>query len=238
MRGGLLCLWLLVPAVALAYHYGPGQERLLVDQASVHLRQAQQHARAAHWAQAVAAYDQALEVLPAERKALARAARLERSKAQMQMGQLPPAYDDLTTLVEELEKDPAADGALERDAREALASAQYYLTWLMRLEGYQREDWEPQIEAARQNYALLAARAAAAGDVALERRQSESLEATIRLARMDIAQLQGLPLPKQCSCCKSGNCKKKGVCQNKQPKKKDTDSRGAGSGPPPDDGGN
>ena len=45
------------------------------------------------------------------------------------------------------------------DARGALANAQYYTTWLMRLEGLPREEWQPEIEASRQNYKLLAERA-------------------------------------------------------------------------------
>ena len=40
------------------------------------------------------------------------------------------------------------------------------ITWLMRLEGHSREEWEPEIEAARQTYRLLAERADASGDQA------------------------------------------------------------------------
>jgi hypothetical protein len=67
----------------------------------------------------------------------------------------------------------------------------------MRLEGYQREDWEPEIEAARQNFSLLAEQAEAGGDAAGARRHEEDLESAVRLARMDLAELQGLPLPSQ-----------------------------------------
>ena len=67
----------------------------------------------------------------------------------------------------------------------------------MRLEGYQRSDWEPEIESARQAYGRLAEQARSRGD---ERRADEmlaSLESAIKLARLDLTELQGLPLPSQ-----------------------------------------
>ena len=55
--------------------------------------------------------------------------------------------------------------------------------------------WEPEIEAARQNYKLVAARAEQAGNAELAATETENLEAALRLARMDLTELQGLPLP-------------------------------------------
>ena len=43
-------------------------------------------------------------------------------------------------------------------------TSQYYMTWLMRLEGLSADEWEPEIESARQTYRLLAEQAEAAGD--------------------------------------------------------------------------
>jgi hypothetical protein len=83
------------------------------------------------------------------------------------------------------------------DARASLANAQYYMTWLMRLEGLSRDVWEPEIEAARQTYRLLADQATAGGDDQAAKSQRENLEASIRLARMELSELQGLPLPSQ-----------------------------------------
>jgi hypothetical protein len=48
---------------------------------------------------------------------------------------------------------------------------------------------------------------------------------------MDVSELQGLPIPKQCQNCKSGQCKKTGRKPNPNAKK---DGRGAGLGPAPD----
>jgi len=99
--------------------------------------------------------------------------------------------------VQQLDADPSADPGMLAESRSALANAQYYQTWLMRLEGHPREDWEPEIEAARQNFSLLAEQAEAKGDAAGATMHEKDLESVIRLARMDLTELQGLPLPSQ-----------------------------------------
>src|SRR5262249_43225614 len=110
---------------------------------------------------------------------------------------LPGAHEDLKGLVEELKEDPNAEAQVLAEARTALAGSQYYMTWLMRLEGQPREVWEPEIEAARQTYRLLAEQSAAKGDSGNAKKHQEDLESAIRLARMDLSELQGLPLPSQ-----------------------------------------
>jgi hypothetical protein len=211
MRRLLLATWLLMPVGALAYHFGPGQDRLQADDAAAALARgraavaealavtAQEGEDAAkqHWARAEEAFGEALELLPKERATEARTILLERAKAQMFVSQLPEARRTLGALVEELAADPSADPAQLADARSALANAQYYTTWLMRLEGAPREEWEPEIESSRQTYKLLAEQAASAGEVQVASLAQENLEASIRLARMDLAELQGLPLPSQ-----------------------------------------
>src|SRR6185295_8184164 len=102
---------------------------------------------------------------------------------------LPDARRELAALVEELGADPAAEPGQLREAREALGNAQYYTTWLMRLEGAPREEWEPEIDAARQNYKLLAEEAVRTGDAAANERTCEDLESAVRLARMEIKDL-------------------------------------------------
>jgi hypothetical protein len=211
MRRLLLCLWFAVPVGAGAYHFGPGQERLQVDEAGRLLAEAQAHgARAAalaategdlaaanERAAADAAYTQVLALLPRDRVHERRSVTLERSKCRMDIGQLPEACGELQGLVDELLADDAADPALLADARRTHANAQYYMTWLMRLEGRSRQEWEPVIEAARQDFRLLAEQAEAGDDPALRARSLEDLESAVRLARMDLTELQGLPLPSQ-----------------------------------------
>ena len=211
MRKFLLFVWLLLPAAALAYHYGPGQERVRCDQASeaiAHARECGFNARqlaleqgdeAAKnlWKEAEKACGEALALVPPDRTADIRALRLERAKAQMYIGQLPDARHEFEALVEEFSADPKAAKSDVREAREGLAQAQYYMTWLMRLEGAPRTEWEPEIEAARQNYKLLAEDAIAMGDASAATRGREDLESAIKLERMELKDLQGLPLPSQ-----------------------------------------
>ncbi len=211
MRKVLLFVWLLLPAAALAYHYGPGQERVRCDQASEAIARARDFAFQARalaleqgddaakalWTEAEKACGEALALVPPERVADIRALRLERAKAQMWIGQLPDARHEFEALVEELSSDPKASREELRDARASLAQSQYFMTWLMRLEGSPRTDWEPEIEAARQNYKLLAEDAIAMGDKTAAESGREDLESAIKLERMELKDLQGLPLPSQ-----------------------------------------
>ena len=245
MRAVMLSVLLLAPVAAGAYHYGPGQEQLRLDATQDLLAEARRQVAAGEDGEAVELFSAALERLPGDRIDETRRVRLERAKAMLQSQRLPEAYDELTLLLPELEDDPTVDAAVVSETREALANAKYYLTWLMRLEGEPRTAWEPEIEASRQYYRLLAEDARAANDsVSLERHQAD-LEAAIRLARMDLSELQALPLPSQCKGCCSGQCQCKGGKGKKSgngtsQKKPDSDefARGASSGPPLDNGGN
>jgi tetratricopeptide (TPR) repeat protein len=232
MRGAFLCLWLLVPAVVAAYHFGPGQDRLRLDDAADFLATADAQVDLKKYDAACESFDAALNRIPAANVATIRQVRLERAKAQMLASRLPEAYDELYSLGEELAEDEAAPSELVEETHDAIAGSQYYMTWLMRLEGRPRDDWEPVIEAARQNYRWLAERAEAQADVAGAEQHREDLEAAIRLARLDPEQLQALPIPTQCQKCNSGNCRCKGV--GNRPKTGKPGGRGGSGGPPPD----
>ncbi len=194
------------------------------------------------WQAASSRYEEALKLLPDGRVDDARRIRLQRAKVQMLDHQLPEANVALRELVDQMEDDKTADPKVRDEARETLANAQYYMTWLMRLEGLGAEEWEPEIESARQSYRLLAEKAEAAGDQPAARKHREDLESAIRLERLELAELQGLDIPKQCSGCKSGQCKKPGKKpgNGKKPSQKEQekkDARKAGAGPPPDNSG-
>lgn len=210
MRKLYLTLWCLLPFGGLAYHYGPGRGRLVLDEAAVAVDEAREHARlaqglsgdeatagdaSAEWALASARFEAALSLLPKERSAERRVLTLERAKARMLCSELPQANAELRALVQELEAEPAADAALLFDARRTWANSEYYMTWLARLEGASEDEWQPRIEAARQVYKLLADEPATTAETKLG--VQEDLEASIRLARMDLGELQGLPLPSQ-----------------------------------------
>lgn len=197
LRVLLLTGWLLLPVAGLAWHLGPGQDQKALDEVARHLRLAESAAAGEDFTAAVDEYNAALKALPGGRRAEGRKIRLERAKAQMLARQLPDAHAELRGLVDELSADPAADATLLAGARSAFANSQYYMTWLMRLEGVGRDVWEPEVEAARQAYKLLAEDADERGDSAAATKCREDLEATVRLARMDLGELQGLPLPSQ-----------------------------------------
>lgn len=186
--------WLFIPLVGAAYHWGPGQERLKYDATGDAIATAREAVAERHFARAIEAYDDALAKLPSGETATARRLRLERAKAMMEVAQLPKAQAELKGLIDELTADQAADPALLRETRNALAGASYYMTWLLRLEGLPRTEWEPEIEQARQHYGMLASTATDAGEAT---RAREDLASAIRLARMDLAELQGLPIPSQ-----------------------------------------
>ena len=192
MRNILLVTWLLLPIGAWAYHEGPGQDLKALDQTDAVLVTAHADAAGGSWKDAVAGYEEALAKLPKDQDALAQRLRLELNKARMQAQQLGEAREELETLVEQFVAEPKTDPKLLADARQALARSQFFTTWLMRLEGLSREVWEPEIEAARQNWRLLAEQAGTAEE---KQQHGKDLEAAIRLERIAIEDLQGLPLP-------------------------------------------
>ncbi len=194
MRGFWLTIWLLVPVVGWAYHMGPGQHRWKMDRVDDLVRDAAQKAEAKKWQEATKQYEEALQLLPEDEQQQGQRIRLELAKAKMLAKQLPEAHQELKDLVDEIEGTEVPDEDLLRESRAALANSQYYITWLMRLEGQPREVWEPEVEGARQTYRLLAE---SSNDAQKAKGYQEDLESTIRLARMDLSELQGLPLPNQ-----------------------------------------
>ncbi len=198
MRKFALAIWLMLPVLVGAYHYGPGQEQLKLDEVTALLEQADQHANEEQWKEAVATYESALASLPKGHDAVRQRVRLERAKAMMFCSELPAANSELLMLVDEMQqKKEESDPQVLDEARAALANSQYYRTWLMRLEGLPRSEWEPEIDAARQTYKMLASKTVDNGDEQNAKRHREDLESVIKLARMDLSDLQGLPLPSQ-----------------------------------------
>jgi len=230
MRILFIAGWLLLPVAFAFWHYGPGQEKVKLDQVADLLTQAQASMEREDWPAVVKNYEDALELLPEGSAAKRQRIVLEKAKAQMQCSELPEAHQALKTLVEELQAEATPEPVLLAETRSALAQAQFYMTWLMRLEGEPEAVWEPEIEAARQNYRLLAE-----GKTGAEKETCQKdLEAAVRLARMDLSELQGLGLPSCCNGCCSGKCKGMSKKKGKSQGPRTQDARGASSGPPPD----
>jgi len=230
-----LVVWVLIPLAGMIYHLSAGERHRTMDVVGDHLQSARTLVQKSDWSAAAGEFEKALEKLPDDADAMRRELRLELALAKMNDGGLPEAHEELKKLLDELnrsEKKVSGDHKFEHRVRESLANAQYYMTWLMRLEGLPREEWEPEIESSRQNYRLLAERAQKAGDRQEETSQLENLEASIRLARLELTDLQGLPIPKPCKCCCSGQCRAR---REGPPKTGQTrDARGASAGPPAD----
>jgi len=232
----LFSIWLLVPVMLVAYHYGPGQAALGRDRAAALAREAVDRETAEDWAGAFEAYRQSLAALPSEDTVGRFKLRLAAANARMYTGELPEAMQDLDGLLGEMLK---AGGAAPdiREVRRTLAAAQYYAAWLMRLENAPTEEWMEQAENARQNFRLLAEQTQAQATEAEAAEDDQmNLEAVVRLQRMDLSELQGMPLPKKCQGCKncSQKCRGQKESRSQQPKEKPKDARGAGAGKRPD----
>lgn len=230
--------WLLAPVGLIAYHYGPGQDWQEEDGVAVIVADAEAAIADADVAVAIEKYREALDQMPAGHEADAWRLRLEICKAQIESQGLPDAHRELKVLLDEIlesdsgKSEPNASKqreALLDETRHGLATSQFYMAYLMRLEGRDRADWEPELDNARQLLRLLAETAT---DESEAQSFSQDLEAVIRLQRADLADLQGQPIPKACSGCCS--CDKPGKkkpgrkpCKSQKEKK---DSRGAGLG--------
>ncbi|MES2924159.1 MAG: hypothetical protein V4819_21590 [Verrucomicrobiota bacterium] len=228
----ILTLWCLVPLGLLAYHYGPGREMMTLDATAAVLEQAEAKTASNDWPAAIAAYEESLAKLPKDRISEARRIRLELAKARMEIAELPKARGELAALASELAEDPSADPKLRDETLATLASSRFYMTYLMKLEGLPDSEWEPEIEAARQEQKLLVRRATDAGDTVAAKKHADDLESSIRLARMEPEELYGKAIPKQCSGCCSGKCA--GNKPSAKPGQKPKDGRGAGAGAPMD----
>lgn len=197
MRTILIVVWLFVGLTGVIYHLGPGQQQMELDQINSSLTQARHAVNESQWSEAVRLFDLSIAELPSEKIKQARQLQLEKAKAQMMAKQLPDARKSLETLLEDVRSDKESDPRFVAEVQSTLANSQYYMTWLMRLEGLPKDEWMPEIEAARQHYAQLANDAEELGDEVLLDRSKEDLESAVRLARMDLSELQGLPLPSQ-----------------------------------------
>ncbi len=197
MRIILVIAWLFVGLAGVIFHLGPGRDQAKLDRLDLILREAQHSVDTHQWATAVEKFDLALAEIPSDKAQQARQVILEKAKAQMMSKNLPLARQTLEQVLSDARKDPTSEPAFVAEIESTLASSQYYMTWLMRLEGLAKEAWLPEIESARQHYTQVAQIGKDLGDIELVRRGQEDVEASVRLARMDLNELQGLPLPSQ-----------------------------------------
>ncbi len=228
----LWAIWAIVPVAALAIHLGPGQRLLAADRAADHLALALAAEQAEDYAAAAEHYAAARAQLPDEQTAQRARLALREAKATVFAGNLIEGAAKLESLITELSAqpngppvpgalNPSDSRALLTETRDALGTAAYFTAWTMRLEGAAADEWKPETEKARQQFRLLAETALASGDKELADAATKNDEQVIRLERMDLSELVGLPLPKKCKC--NGNCCQKkreqrmSKCQGKKP---------------------
>ena len=229
----LIFLWALAPVALLAFHFGPGQAGLAREEAKTSIQAALDFEAGKQWQQAIDSYNDALAALPDSETAKRHQLQLARANARTHVGELPEAMLAMEHLLDETAK--GSDKALEKKVRSSLANAQYYIGWLMRLELAEKKEWMEPLEKARQNFRLLAEQTAKTDAKASEDHQ-KNLEAVVRLARMDLSEVQALPLPKKCEGNKNVCSKCQGQKKSNKPKdmKKKEDARGASVGKRPD----
>ena len=200
--------WCAVPLIAIAWHYGPGQPALARDVAAAQLITARSAAERADHATAGQAFAAALTALPPDDPARP-AIELEQAMVTAASGALLEGMDQMSELLKRLAERGEGDGALARATRSELGEAHYHAAWLMRLEGASTEEWTAEADAARQQFRLLTETAHDAGEAEAS---AKNLESAVRLQRLDLSELKGLPLPKKCS----GNCQSLSQKKRKQ----------------------
>jgi tetratricopeptide (TPR) repeat protein len=224
MRKLLAVLWLLVPVGLIAYHYGPGQDKLARDRAAEQIALARSAEADENYRAAYEAYAKALTDIPEADKEARLLTRLAQAKTRMYIGELPEAMED----AEQILLDAIDSGApikLVDQVRSTAGSMHYYVAWLMRLEGAETAEWTEQTEMARQHFRLLAEESPVR-DVSSTPGHQANLEASVRLARMDLSELKGLPLPKECNG--NGNCA--GKCRSQKQSRTKVPKKGKGEG--------
>src|SRR5262245_24392242 len=94
----LFGVWLLIPIVVLAFHYGPGQKRLAAERVAEKIREAKLAEAAEDWRTAVAAYADAISMLPPDYQTPRHQLQLAHARARMFTGELPEAIVEMEGL--------------------------------------------------------------------------------------------------------------------------------------------
>lgn len=213
MRSLLIIVWLCLPVLFIAWHYGPGQELVAHDEALQCIAAAESAEAEADWQAAFEHYEAALAALPADATEERFTLRRLQSEAQIQSGKLIDGTLALEQLLADMKAAGADDSALN-PVRRDIGKAYYHSAWLMRLEGASKNEWLPEVLQSRQQFRYLSERSE-------DQLDQENLEAAIKLQEIGLAQLKGMALPRDCP----------GNCENlSQRKREQRQSKGKGKG--------
>lgn len=222
----LFCFWILLPVIALAFHYYYGiriDQRQKVEQL---LDQAAKHAPSGAIDSALACLDAADKIVSQHPELKCLALNLRRGVLLAQGRYLVQAGD---ILAQTLENQDLTDDYERFVLIESLGYALFEDALYMRLQGYERPYWEPVADHARRMYKYLAVHAPQ-GDAFLD-----NLETVTLLTRLDLATLKDQQNPQQDPKQKQKDKKEKG----KQPKPNgNKDREGAQKGKKRPGGGN
>ena len=221
-RTALIAGWCVVLLGLLGLHFGPGQRAVSAQRIDAQSNAALAAEQMEDWGLAVEKWTEALSQTEAnahdERARLA----LRLQMARVMKGELPEALEATAALHDEvLEQDVTPE--TEEKVRAQLAAMHYWAAWLMRLEGATAEEWEPVADMARMHFRKLAESDSGDAD-----EHKKNLESVIRLQRMDLSELRGMPLPKECKNTK--NCTGKCKSQREARCKGEGDKDGQGEG--------
>jgi len=190
----LWTVWAMIPVVLAIWWFGPGQELQARSRVASTVELAMAAAEQENWQEAAELFGQAIGEAPTDSPESNRWLRLHASHAEFMSGN---TWNGIAGMEEVLDEIKDVDPDLARDARARIASAQYFATWKLRLEGAEAAVWKPEAEKARQHFRLLAEDAEARSAPESEDLK-KNVESVIWLERMDLAELQALPLPGGC----------------------------------------
>lgn len=196
MKQWLVLLWILIPLPVVVWHFGAGQEWLARDRAHTLVRQAAAAEKRQAWPEAEAFYKEAVGQLksgPAEVKTQLEVAL---ARTRYRQGGAVDSIDLIDRVISDRSFAQQPE-ALQREARELAGRIHYYSSWVLRLEGAQRDLWMEEAELARQNFRMLAEQSLTAGRTNYSFQQQTNLEAAVRLQRMSLTELMGRPLPEE-----------------------------------------
>ena len=98
----LFTVWLLVPIVVLAFHYGPGQKGVAREEVASKIKTAQEAEAVQDWRSAMTAYEAAIAILPGDQKTVRFKLQHAHAHARMFSGELPEAIGELEGLLGEM----------------------------------------------------------------------------------------------------------------------------------------
>lgn len=196
MKRWLLLLWILAPLPVVVWHFGSGQRWLARDRAYSLVTQAQDAESRQAWSQAESLYREASGHLRDGDKPVKARLEMALARTRYRQGGAVDSIDLMDRLISD--KDfPSLPAPLQREARELAGRIHYYASWVLRLEGAQKDLWMEEAELARQNFRMLSEQSMAIGQTNYSMLQQTNLESSIRLQRMSLSELMGRPLPEE-----------------------------------------